>query len=90
VDEPLEPEDVLEFQQEQAARIRKFLSGLARDDELLLAYFRNRVEVLQEAAREGPLEAEDVALLLESNHSRVSEVMQKGSAAVRWICIWIV
>lgn len=88
--DPIEPSDVKEYQAQQAARIRAFLKRLATDDDLLLRYINDRVSVLaEEAEGDDGLTNEDVALLLDGDYSRVSEVMSQGSEAVRWINVWI-
>ena len=50
----------------------------------------NRVAVLRNEVERKRLDSEDVALLLDSDYSRVYEVMSQGSAPMRWIVIWIV
>jgi hypothetical protein len=90
--EPIGPgKDLEDFQTQQAVRIRKFLTRLASDRDLLVRYIEDRVKVLRgpEAKKLG-LKNEDVALLLSSDYSRVYEVMSKGSQPMRWIVIWIV
>lgn len=85
--EPIEPGELKDFQEAQAGRIRAFLKRLAKDDDLLLRYINDRVAVLR---KEKDLTTEDVALLLDSDYSRVYEVMSQGSAPQRWIVVWIV
>ena len=87
--EPIEPGELKDFQTEQARRIRAFLERLAKEDDLLLAYINDRVAVLREIG-DDELTTEDVALLLDSDYSRVYEVMSQGSAPQRWIIIWII
>ena len=87
--EPFEQDELKDFQKEQAARIRAFLTRLAEEDDLLLAYINDRVAVLREL-EDAELTSEDVALLLDSNYSRVYEVMSQGSKPLRWVVIWVV
>jgi hypothetical protein len=89
---PIQPDDfdeLSEFQEKQAARIRIFLGRLAEEDDLLRAYFKDRVAVLQGEVQGERLIGEDVALLLSDDYSRVYEVMSKGSKPQRWLVIWI-
>jgi hypothetical protein len=92
--EPIEPGELKDFQEQQARRIRCFLTRLASDDDLLLRYINNRVSVLQDELKrdegDDQLTTDDVALLLESDYSRVYEVMSQGSQPLRWIIIWII
>ena len=88
--EPFEPDELKDFQAQQAARVRDFLKRLATDDGLLLAYINDRVAVLRRETESGQLGSEDVALLLSDEYSRVYEVMSQGSQPVRWIIIWII
>ncbi len=91
--EPIKPDDydeLKDFQEAQAGRIRAFLAELAKDDGLLRDYVEDRVSVLQRWVDGGGLFSEDVALLLDSDYSRVYEVMSKGSQPMRWLVIWIV
>lgn len=88
--EPFEPGELEEFQKEQAARVRGFLTRLATRDKLLLRYINDRVPVLQEEVEKGRLTSEDVALLLDTDYTRIYEVMSKGSQPMRWIIIWII
>lgn len=91
--EPIKPDDydeLQDFQEAQAGRIRAFLAELAKDDRLLHDYIEDRVSVLQRWVDGGGLFNEDVALLLDSDYSRVYEVMSKGSQPMRWLVIWIV
>lgn len=93
--DPIEPSDLKEYQTRQATRIRTFLKRLATDKDLLIRYIDNRVAVLQEELKNKELKRadrlthEDVALLLDGDYSRISEVMSQGSEPVRWINIWI-
>jgi hypothetical protein len=88
--DPIEPSDLNEYQTQQAARIRTFLKRLATDDDLLLRYINDRVAVLADEAKdEEGLTNEDVALLLDGDYSRISEVMSQGSEPLRWINVWI-
>lgn len=87
--EPFEQDELKDFQREQAARIRAFLGRLADEDDLLRAYINDRVAVLREVGND-ELRSEDIALLLDSDYSRVYEVMSQGSKPVRWIIIWII
>jgi len=82
--EPLLPPEALG--PEQAEAIRNFLLALADDPDLLVEYVRNRVAVL----RESGLSEEAQALLLESNYTRVTEVMKLASTPARWVCIWVI
>jgi hypothetical protein len=91
--EPIKPDDygeLKDYQEAQAGRIRAFLAELAKDDALLHDYIEDRVGVLQRWVEGGGLVNEDVALLLDSDYSRVYEVMSKGSQPMRWLVIWIV
>jgi len=88
--EPIEPRDIKGFQTQQAGRVRAFLERLAMDDDLLVRYINDRVAVLHDEVEDERLNTEDVALLLDSDYSRVYEVMSQGSAPQRWIVIWIV
>jgi hypothetical protein len=88
--EPFEPGELEDFQKEQAGRIRGFLKRLATRDKLLLRYINDRVAVLREEVEKGRLTSEDVALLLDSDYTRVYEVMSQGSEPLRWIIIWII
>lgn len=88
--EPIEPRDIKDFQTQQAGRVRAFLERLAMDDDLLVRYINDRVAVLHDEVEDERLNTEDVALLLDSDYSRVYEVMSQGSAPQRWIVIWIV
>lgn len=88
--EPIEPGELKDFQTEQAGRIRGFLKRLAKNDKLLLRYINNRVAVLQDEVKRGRLTTEDVALLLDSDYTRVYEVMSQGSQPLRWIIVWII
>jgi hypothetical protein len=88
--EPIGPgKDLKDFQIQQAVRIRGFLTRLAADTNLLVRYINDRADVLCDADDFG-LTGEDVALLLNSDYSRVYEVMSQGSQPMRWIVIWIV
>jgi hypothetical protein len=82
--EPLLPPEALG--PEQAEAIRNFLLGLADDPDLLVEYVRNRLAVLQESG----LSEEAQALLLESNYTRVHQVMKQSSTPARWVCIWVI
>jgi hypothetical protein len=91
--EPIKPDDydeLRDYEEAQAGRIRAFLAELAKDDALLHDYIEDRVGVLQRWVEGGGLFNEDVALLLDSDYSRVYEVMSKGSQPMRWLVIWIV
>jgi len=88
--EPIEPRDIKDFQTQQAGRVRAFLERLAMDDDLLVRYINDRVAVLHDEVEDERLNTEDVALLLDSDYSRVYEVMSQGSLPQRWIVIWIV
>ena len=89
--EPFEQDELKDFQREQAVRVRTFLTRLAEDDDLLLAYVNDRVAVLRGwSDDEIPLTSEDVALLLDGNYSRVYEVMSQGSKPTRWVVVWVV
>ena len=88
--EPIEPRDIKDFQTQQAGRVRAFLERLAMDDDLLVRYINDRVAVLHDEVEDERLNTEDVALLLDSDYSRVYAVMSQGSAPQRWIVIWIV
>lgn len=88
--EPISPGELKDFQLAQAGRIREFLKRLASDDGLVLAFVNNRVAVLRDEVEDGRLASEDVALLLDSDYSRVYEVMSQGSQPMRWIIIWII
>jgi hypothetical protein len=85
-----EPIEIKDFQAAQAGRIRAFLQRLGTDDDLLLYYVKDRVDVLRKEVEAGQLINEDVALLLSSDYYHVSEVMSQGSAAAHWIVVWIV
>jgi hypothetical protein len=82
--------EIKDFRAAQAARIRDFLNRLDTEDDLLRRYFKDRVTVLREEVEAGNLLREDMALLLDGNYSRVSDVMSQGSPARRWLIIWIV
>jgi hypothetical protein len=83
--------NVEQFKTDQAARIRKFLTTLAKKDALLHSYINDRVAVLQNEVKANRLTTEDVALLLDNDYARVYEVMSHGSTpAFRWIIIWII
>ena len=82
--EPLLPPEALG--PEQAEAIRNFLLGLADDPDLLVEYIRNRVAVL----RDSGLSEEAQALLMESNYTRVHQVMKQSSTPARWVCIWVI
>jgi hypothetical protein len=86
---PIKPDDLKDFQTQQAGRIREFLKRLATNDKLLISYINDRVVVLQNEVKAKRLTSEDVALLLDSDYTRVYEVMSQGSAPQRWITIWI-
>ena len=88
--EPIQPGELDDFQKEQAGRIRGFLSRLAKNDKLLLRYINDRVTVLQDEVKRGRLTTEDVSLLLDSDYTRVYEVMSQGSQPLRWIIVWII
>jgi ABC-type dipeptide/oligopeptide/nickel transport system ATPase subunit len=88
--EPFKPGELEAFQKEQAARIRGFLTRLATRDKLLLRYINDRVAVLREEVETERLTSEDVALLLDSDYTRVYEVMSQGSQPLRWIIVWII
>jgi hypothetical protein len=93
--EPIEPGELKDFQAQQAGRVRGFLTRLATDDDLLLRYINDRVGVLRHELKrddlgDDRLTTEDVALLLDSDYSRVYEVMSQGSQPLRWIIIWII
>jgi hypothetical protein len=91
--EPIKPDDyddLRDYEEAQAGRIRAFLAELAKDDNLLHDYIEDRVTVLRRWVEGGGLFNEDVALLLDSDYSRVYEVMSKGSQPMRWLVIWIV
>jgi len=87
--DPIQPDELQDFQTEQARRIRAFLERLAKEDDLLVRYINDRVAVLREV-QDDELTTEDVALLLDSDYSRVYEVMSQGSTPQRWIIIWII
>jgi hypothetical protein len=86
--QPKDPEARKQFQQEQAARIGLFLSRLADDDSLLLAYLNDPVAALKDEMTNGNLILEDVALLLEGSYCRVSEVMSQGAQGFSWHMVW--
>ena len=88
--EPIEPGELKDFQVKQAGRIREFLARLGTDDRLVLAFVNDRVAVLRDEVEDGRLTSEDVALLLDSDYSRVYEVMSQGSQPLRWIIVWII
>ena len=91
--EPIKPDDydeLRDYEQAQAGRIRAFLAELAKDDGLLHDYIEDRVSVLQRRVEGGALFNEDAALLLSDDYSRVYQVMSKGSQPMRWLVIWIV
>lgn len=84
-------DDLEDFQEQQAGRIRVFLARLADDDDdLLRRYIDDRVDLLRNEGEALGLQNEDIALLLSDDYSRVYEVMSKGSAPQRWIVVWIV
>lgn len=85
-----DPDELEDFQKEQAGRIRAFLKRLAKNDKLLISYVNDRVVVLQNEVKANRLTTEDVALLMDSDYTRVYEVMSQGSAPMRWIIIWII
>jgi hypothetical protein len=87
---PIKPANLAAFEKAQAKRVRTFLQLLAKDDKLLVAYIDDRVTVLQAQVKAKKLTHEDVALLLDSDYTRIYEVMSKGSAPQRWIVVWIV
>ena len=87
--QPGEYDELKDFQQAQAERIRAFLGRLAEEDDLLRRYIEDRGAVLR-GVDPKELYGEDVALLLDSDYSRVYEVMSQGSAPQRWIIIWII
>jgi hypothetical protein len=87
---PISPKQLAAFEKAQAIRIRAFLKRLATSDPLLKAYINDRVAVLEEERKKNNLTSEDVALLLDSDYTRVYEVMSKGSQPYRWIIIWII
>jgi hypothetical protein len=69
-----------------AQEIEAFLLDLEADPELLVAYVKDRVAVLNET----DLGNEAKALLLESDYSVVREVMKyRESDAILWLCVWI-
>jgi hypothetical protein len=82
--------EIKDFRAAQAGRIRDFLSRLDTDDDLLRRYFKDRVSVLRAEVESGALTREDMALLLDGNYSRVSDVMSQGSQARRWLIIWVI
>ena len=82
--------EIKDFQRAQAERIREFLTRLDTEDDLLRRYFKDRVTVLRDEVEDGRLVSEDVALLLDSDYSHISEVMSQGSQARRWLVVWIV
>ena len=86
---PFSPDELDDFQKQQAGRIRAFLKRLAKNDKLLISYINDRVAVLQNEVKAKRLTGEDVALLLDNDYSRVYEVMSKGSQPQRWINIWV-
>jgi len=83
--EPLLPPEALG--PEQAEAIRNFLLRLADDPDLLVEYVRDRVTILK---NESGLGEEAQALLLESNYTRVHQVMKQSSTPARWVCIWVI
>lgn len=88
--DPILPGELKDFQIEQARRIREFLGRLAMEDGLLIAYVNDRVSVLRDEVEDGRLTGEDVALLLDTDYSRVYAVMSQGSEPMRWLIIWII
>lgn len=88
--EPISSGELRDYQIEQAGRIREFLKRLATDDGLLLAFINDRVRVLKDEVEDERLTSEDVALLLDSDYSRIYEVMSQGSQPLRWIIVWII
>jgi hypothetical protein len=87
---PFDPDELEDFEKEQAGRIRGFLKRLAKNDKLLLNYINDRVVVLQNEVKAKRLTNEDVSLLLDSDYTRIYEVMSQGSQPMRWIIIWII
>jgi hypothetical protein len=83
----IDPHERKAFQAAQARRIGEFLKRLATDDALLLRYIKDQAAVLREEQEDERLIIEDVALLLEGDYSRVSEVMSKGEGEPQW---WVV
>ena len=88
--DPFSHAELIDFQKDQAGRIRDFLTRLANDPTLLRDYINDRVAVLRKEQDAGNLTSEDVALLLDSDYHRVYEVMSKGSAPQRWVVVWVV
>jgi hypothetical protein len=75
---------------ELGRQIEAFLLRLEASPEDLSGYVRNRVAFLNTVAPE-ELSDEAKALLLESNYSVIQEVMsERGSTAVRWVCVWVI
>ena len=88
--DPIKPASVKAFQKAQALRIRKFLARLAKNDPLLHSYINDRVVVLEAEVKAHRLTTEDVALLLDSDYTRIYEVMSQGSVPFRWVVVWII
>ena len=84
------PGDLEDFEKDQAGRVRAFLKRLAKNDKLLISYINDRVVVLQNEVKANRLTTEDAALLMDSDYTRIYEVMSKGSQPMRWIVIWII
>jgi hypothetical protein len=84
------PDELKDFEKEQAGRIRGFLKRLAKNDRLLISYINDRVVVLQNEVKAKRLTNEDVSLLMDSDYTRIYEVMSQGSQPMRWIIIWII
>jgi hypothetical protein len=83
---PIQPRSS-QFQKDQADRIGAFLTRLAANDSLILAYMSDPAAVLKDEVANDNLILQDVALLLEGSYSRVKEVMSQGSSAG---IIWVV
>jgi len=76
-----------EFFRGLAGEIEGFLLDLEADPELLVAYVKDRVGVLNETG----LSDNAKAVLLESNYALVQEIMEhRDTDAIRWICIWVI
>ena len=70
-----------------AGEVEAFLLSLVDNPQDLHNYVENRVGVLCES----DLSPEAKALLLESDYSRVQEVMSyRQSQALRWVCVWVI
>lgn len=70
-----------------AEEIEGFLLDLEADPDLLVAYVKDRVGVLNGT----DLSDNAKAVLLESDYSVVQEIMRhRDSDAIRWLCVWII